>query len=449
MSAVSTLTSPATLGRAPGRPEKGWVNSRALRWTAVIVVWAYSVVPAVVETALIDRQHYKEGKTASNPLVVALDDALSIAVPILAVGLLLLMLLFSKVTGESLLLVVAPGLVLAANELVHGREPTLGLLITSAVGTLLVIARVKPRDLGILGYLGALVAAAAIALSYLDPSKVFISGGSETFEKSLTGTSLLSGIFSNANVFGMFLALALPFAFTARRWWVRWPLIGVIAWALVLSSSRTALAGAAVVLAVIALSRVLPQPAFRVVAVVGLVAACIASVRVPFTETDPEAYTFRGAIWMFNRDELGGHWLFGLGAHWYADNYAMLSNALSSAASHGHNLVLTTLVMGGAVTLAAWAAVIVTAFVSSLRDTDRRQQAVGVAFVLGLIVIGVTETPFGMLGWGPLSSSTVLPLFVLAARHWIERDDRAQLAQVIASTPSEMMSRSALRAMRR
>ncbi|MFX7793222.1 hypothetical protein ABTK00_22540, partial [Acinetobacter baumannii] len=77
----------------------------------------------------------------------------------------------------------------------------------------------------------------------------------------------------------------------------------------------------------------LPRLAFRVVMAGGLVALAIALVQVPFTETDPSAYTERGGIWMYNIGLLPGHWLTGRGAWYYSDNYAQFEAALSSAAS--------------------------------------------------------------------------------------------------------------------
>lgn len=413
----------------------------------VILVWAYSIASPVVETVFSDRQHYVEGKTSAVALALTLDSLGAIVVPVVAVATTFFVGLFWRVTAPSLILVIAPGLVLAANELVHGRPPTLGLLVTAAVGALLVSVRVKTPDLALVGYLGALVAAASIAAVYLAPSKVLIAGGTNSFDKSLTGAPLLAGIFTHSNTFGMFLSLALPFVFLARRWPVRLVLFAVVVWALILSSSRTALAGAAVVLAVLLLARVLPRSAFAPVAVGGFAVAVFAVFWLPFTETDPEAYTYRGAIWIFDRQQLGDHWFFGLGAHWFADNYALLRSVLSSAASHAHNLALTALIQGGAVVLVAWGALLAIALFATLRRPSARQRGVGVAFVMALLVMGATETPFGLVGWGPLSASALIPLFVLAGQGWVEREeDEFTRALDAASVP---LTRAALRARRR
>ncbi|MFG6279929.1 O-antigen ligase family protein [Microbacterium sp. 5K110] len=433
---MSTLASRRETAVAPSAGPTGLVDSPVARRLMVLVLAVYSLLGPLIETVLTDRAHYKEGATATNPVVAAIDEAGSIVVPVIAAAAVLLVVLFARVSGPSLLLVVAPGLVLAANEFVHGRTPTFGLLLTAAAGALLVSVRVKPADLAVLGYAGAAVAAGSIVAMYAAPAAVVISGGTGTFDKSLTGAPLLAGIFSHSNTFGMFLALSMPCIFLVRRPLVRWTLLAVVVWALVLSSSRTALVGAGVMLAIVVLSRLLPRTGFVVVGTIGAVGALIAVVRIPFTETDPEAFTSRGAIWIYNREALGDHGLFGLGAHWYADNYAVLRKVLSSAASHAHNLVLTTLVIGGAIVLVAWLAVIVAALRGAATDPVRSSSVAGIAFIVGLLAMGATETPFPLVGWGPLSASALVPLFVFATRRWFEREE-ADLGGAVPLTRAE------------
>ncbi|MEW1707528.1 hypothetical protein AB0230_09830 [Microbacterium sp. NPDC089190] len=442
---MSTLTTPRAVPGGADFPKRGLADSLRARRLMVIVVGLYSLASPIVETLLGDRQHYVEGKTSTVAVAAALDDLGAVVVPAIAIAATFVVLLFWRVEGPPLLLAIAPGLMLAANEFVHGRSPTLGLLITSAVGALMVSVRVKMPDLAILGHVGAVVAGASILAFVVVPSKVLVSGGIGTFDKSLTGAPLLAGIFSHSNTFGMFLALSLPCAFLARRLLVRLLLVAVICAALVLSSSRTALAGAGAVLAVMLLARLLPRAAFLPVAVVGFLTSVFAVFWLPFTETDPDAYTYRGAIWIFDRGQLGGHGMFGLGAHWFADNYPLLRNVLSSAASHAHNLALTTMVQGGAVVALTGGVLIVAAFVSALRHPSARERAVGIAFVIGLLVIGATETPMELVGWSPLSASVLVPLVVVAGRPWIEREEEAFARSAAADAPVAPLTRAALR----
>ncbi|MFB3978846.1 hypothetical protein [Microbacterium proteolyticum] len=225
---MSTLASrgPATV--PPSAAPNGLVDSLGARRIMVVLLCAYSLVGPLIETLVTDRSTYIEGKTATAPAAAAIAEVGSMLVPAVAASAALLFLLFSQVSGPGLLVVVLPGLLLAANEFLHGRPPSLGLLLTAAGGVLLVTVRVKPPDLVVLGYVGTAVAAGSIVAMYVDPSSVLISGGVGLFEKSITGAPLLAGIFSHSNILGMFLAFTLPFVFLMRAWPLRWLSFGVI-----------------------------------------------------------------------------------------------------------------------------------------------------------------------------------------------------------------------------
>lgn len=375
-----------------------------------------SLAEPVVEMLTTDRAHYVEGAvTAPRPLVEATTGLSNALIPLVGVSVLLAALLWSRVDGVALLLVSLPSLVMTANEFVHGRTVGPSLLLPAFAGVLLVTARVKFEDLRLLGHLGAVVAVGSMLGWLVAPAMVLMSAGLAHAEKSVTGAPLLAGIFSHSNLLGLFLTASLPFAFLERRFLLRWGMVLSIAAALVLTSSRTALFGAGVVLGVILVGWLLPRLAFRVVMAGGLVALAIALVQVPFTETDPSAYTERGGIWMYNIGLLPGHWLTGRGAWYYSDNYAQFEAALSSAASHAHNSLLTLLVMGGLVLIGAVLVLLLCVWRGIDGMEDRRHMFVAGAFLLGLLALGVTETTMRFAAWGPLSACFLVPLFVLVS----------------------------------
>ncbi|BAJ75156.1 lipid A core - O-antigen ligase [Microbacterium testaceum StLB037] len=375
-----------------------------------------SLAEPVVETLTTDRSHYVEGAiTAPRPLVEAATALSNAVIPVVALSALLLVLLWSKVNGTALVICALPSLTMAANEFVHGRTVGPSLFLPALAGGLLVTLRVKLSDLVVLGHAGGLVASLSLWGFAFEPSMVLMSAGLAHADKSLTGAPLLAGIFSHSNTLGLFLVVSLPFVFLERRFWIRWPIVVVIAVALVLSSARTALFGAGVVLVAVALGWLLPRIAFRVVAVAGLLVLSALVVHTPFSEHDPAAYTFRGEIWIFNIAQLSGHMLFGRGAWYYSDNYGVLKEALSSAASHAHNGLLTTLMVGGLVTLGAVLVVIFFAWRGADRAPARREMIVGVASLTGLLAVSITETTLRFAGWGPLSASLLVPLFVYVA----------------------------------
>lgn len=414
---------------------------REARWrrSAVLLLALASLAEPVVEMLTTDRAHYIEGAvTAPRPLVEATTGLSNALIPLVAVSALLAALLWSRVDGTALVLVSLPSLVMTVNEFVHGRAVGPSLLLPAFAGVLLVTARVKFEDLRLLGHLGAIVAAVSMLGWLVAPAMVLMSAGLAHAEKSVTGAPLLAGIFSHSNLLGLFLTASLPFAFLERRFLLRWSMVLSIAAALVLTSSRTALFGAGVVLGAILLGWLLPRLAFRAVTAVGLVALSIAVVQVPFTETDPSAYTERGGIWMYNIGLLPGHWLSGLGAWYYSDTYAQFVSALSTAASHAHNTLLTMLVMGGLALVGAVVVVLWCAWRGIDGMEDRRHMFVAGAFLLGLLALCVTETTMRFAAWGPLSACFLVPLFVLVS------DWRARTAA--GRTSSADPTTSALRA---
>lgn len=388
---------------------------RRWRFLALGLLLVASLAEPVAETLTTDRAHYVEGALDTPRPVVEATAALSNAsIPIVAMGVLFLVLLWSRVNGAALLVVVLPTLTLVAIEFVSGRAVSPSLLLPAIAGVLLVALRVKSEDLVLLGYAGAAVATASLVGFVVAPSMVLMSAGLAHADKSLTGAPLLAGIFSHSNSLGLFLAAAAPFVFLERRFVLRWAMVAAIATALVLSSSRTALFGAGAVIVAILLGWILPRVAFRLVAAVAAVAVAVLLVLVPFSERDPSAYTYRGEIWMYNIERLEGHLPFGLGAWWYSDHYGELKAALSAAASHAHNSLLTALVMGGVALAAAAAVLVMVAWRGATRSAERREVVVGVAFLLGLLASSVAETAVRFSGWGPLAATSLVPLFVYA-----------------------------------
>ena len=409
---VSTRVS-AGRRRDEWRGRERWVRRRR---AVVLLLALASLAEPVVEALTTDRAHYIEGAaTAPRPLVEAATATANTVIPVVAVAVLLGTMLWSKIDAVALGVVALPSVVAIADEFAHDRPVGPSLLLPVLAGALVVTLRVKWSDLVLLGRIGALVAVASLVGMMVDPERVLMSAGLAHAEKSVTGAPLLAGIFSHSNILGLFLAASLPFAFLERRFLVRWVLVLPIAWALVLSSSRTALFGACVILAAVLLGWMLPRVVFRLVLPVGLAVIAVFVARIPFTETDPAAYTYRGEIWMYNIGLLDGHWLWGRGAYFYGDNYAALSRALSTAASHAHNTLLTTLVTGGVVAVASVVVVLLVAWRGADGLGPRRELLVGGAFLLGLLALCVTETTLRFTGWGPLSACFLVPLFVLVA----------------------------------
>lgn len=432
---MSRLTSTRVSAGRRRDERRGRGRQSRRRSAAVLLLGVASLAEPLVEALTTDRAHYVEGAvTAPRPLVEAATATANAVIPLVAIAVLLGAMLWSRVDAIALGVIALPSIVAVADEFAHDRPVGPALLLPALAGALVITLRVKWSDLVLLGRIGALVAVVSLIGMAVDPERVLMSAGLAHAEKSLTGAPLLAGIFSHSNTFGLFLAASLPFAFLERRFVVRWALVLPIAWALVLSSSRTALFGACVILAAVLLGWVLPRVVFRLVLPVGLAVIAVFVVQIPFTETDPAAYTYRGEIWMYNIGLLDGHWLWGRGAYFYADHYAELSRALSTAASHAHNTLLTTLVTGGLVAVACVVVVLLVAWRGADSLGPRRELLVGGAFLLGLLALCATETTLRFTGWGPLSACFLVPLFVLVAEATARRP-----SPPVAGVPDDAM----------
>lgn len=416
MSGVHTvMTATPVASPAPVRP-RGLNLGPTPRRLLVLLLWLYSTAGPISEAITTNRAFYTEGASVVAAPPVALTYALvDNGVPLLLLAVVCVGLLFTRVDLGAAAVVSLPSVVLLTSQFLFGRDLAVSIVVPALVGVLVVVAGIRVSDLVVLGYLGGVVAAVSLVGAVTVPQNVFMSAGLAQVEKSITGAPLLAGIFSHSNILGMFLAMSLPFAFLVKRWVIQFTIVAAIGTALVLTSSRTALSGAVVILAVAVLGWLLPRAPWRVLAAGGFVVAVAALFRIPFHETDPSAYTYRGGIWMFNIERWHENELFGLGATWYRDNYADLKRYLSSAASHAHNEALTLLVQGGIVLVAAVAAIVVLAFVGAARQTRRTRGIAAMSFVLGFLVVSITETTFPILKWGPTSVVALVPLLVLAA----------------------------------
>ncbi|MDZ5146131.1 O-antigen ligase family protein [Microbacterium testaceum] len=386
------------------------------------------------ETLTTNRQFYVEGaESAAVGSVTTTYAAVNIGVPVIAVAIVVAVALFKRIDLVPIGVVALPSLTLSALQFISGRELSAALLVPALIGASVVALGIRIDDLAVIGYLGGAVAVVSMIGMAVAPQSVLMSAGLAQAEKSLTGEPLLAGIFSHSNILGMFLGLSLPFAFLVKRWVISAILMVAICSALILTSSRTAVSGALIVLAVALLGWILPRAPWRIIGVVGFVAVVSALFVVPFSETDPAAYTYRGEIWMYNIDQWSQDRLFGLGADWYRDNYRELREILSSAASHAHNEALTLLVQGGAVLLVAVGVLIASAWKGAAQQERRREGITAVSFVLGFLLMSVTETTFPILNWGPTSAVALVPLFVLAADAWGGRNvgsaSRARVAE--------------------
>lgn len=202
---------------------------------------------------------------------------------------------------------------------------------------------------------------------------------------------LLAGPFPQMNVLGMALAVALPLTALLSSALSRFIGFSIVAAALLLTSSRTALLSATVAMIVYLLVRAVRGRTRMLMAWSAVAAAAVAIAVLPWTTDDPDAFTKRGLIWLTSRELLPGNWLFGLGISAYSVGGPVTRAGHMSASWHGHNILVTSLVMGGVVTAALFLVLFLVALHAAIKQIDTCPALM--ASALTLLTMGLAETP--------------------------------------------------------
>lgn len=403
----------------------------------LLLLWLACVSSPVAQTLTTSRRVAVEG--VKTPVAQAVVDAWNTAfyLPAAVTALVLIFrVVFVRNDVAPLLVVITPWLWIILDEFTRGGRVTPQMILPIGVALTFWALGTRVSDLKVYALLAAILAAVSMALTWTAPVLMYMPQSFDAAsDKSITGLPLLAGFFSHPNSNGLFLVLALPLTHLFSRWYLRWATAGVILAAIVWSSSRTALFGAAVWLVVILLTLLVRAHLGRVLGVL-LVVLLAAVVVIPLTTTDPEAYTARGAIWQFNLAQLHGatQWLVGLGHTWYTDNYEMLSSALSTAAGHGHNVFVTSTVTGGLI-LVSLIFVVVLSTARIAARLPRREHVAAMSFLCVLASASITESAWRTEAPDTLFASMLVPLFVIATQSRVLTSPSTSLSGEVAGEP--------------
>lgn len=255
------------------------------------------------------------------------------------------------------------------------------------------------RDLEVLGY--AVTGLATFALLMIPfGDKAWSYAG--TADKAIIGSRTLAGPFGDMNTLGMTAALGLPFiVMMANKRHRNWSLL-IVLLVVLLASSRTSLVAVGVGLAVILLLSWARTMALKKI-LLALIATIIglATWYLPETETDPTAFTTRGAIWMAARRLWNRHPWSGLGMSEFGKD-GEISEHAGLVVYHGHNLFVSTMTIGGYFLVIASALALVLMMRRAISFADISLGPVMACIVL--LTLGIAEMPwrldeFGGMGW--------------------------------------------------
>lgn len=301
------------------------------------------------------------------------------------------------------LLVLLHGVVLFPGS--YGVARALDVLAAVLVAAALWMMRPRLEELDTLGIAGAGIAAWSILQGWTSPVHAFFGdhagrlGGST---KALIGSDQLAGPFGHSNTLGMFCALSLVASglIRSRSW--RLACVVILTYALVWSSSRSALAGAGILLVLYWVRRVWrswPRFMSRAVAI----APYLLGLTLPFLTNDPLAFTSRGAIWLGSISAWKTSWLVGLGPDWYTQ-IGQFDNELGYEASSGHNLFIGSLTSFGIVGALIISLAIARA-VLEIDGSDWSKDGFVVSYMVVLGTISILE-----YAWAPGVKAELFPV---------------------------------------
>ncbi|MFT4111051.1 O-antigen ligase family protein [Propionicimonas sp.] len=405
---------------------RGLRGNRAVSgWSLVgviILLWMFGWVPNVLN--LIARGRLKFTFT-SEYYEDSIPAVLSVRViyALLVVGLAIVYWIDSRPTTQRSWKALIPALLPAAllifvSNIANGVYPTQPqVFIYAAVCVALWMHGSDRIPLVTIGWLVIVTATAALALGLLGVGVLTDADGVST-EKALVFPSLLSGMYSYNNSLGMSLVAALPFVLVIKP--RRLAAIGaaLAAIAILWSGSRAslmALAAAGVVGTALMLTRANPRIR-QWLGTLTLAAASIVIIALPFIERhNPSSFSSRGRLWDVALDMWMRSPVIGLGRGVFEPD-GELSRTINLVVAHGHNFLVTMLVVGGLIGAAAAAILVIQVSVASVRALDL--SLVPYLLVLIMLVLGVLETPSNFFPFERPNTTSYVTWVIFALGFW-------------------------------
>ncbi|MBE1491289.1 O-antigen ligase family protein [Plantactinospora soyae] len=373
-----------------------------------VLAWLRLMVPLLIQLLDTGRPEFNSREDLVPPASDLVGDALSLAF-ILVAAVLAAHGGYRRRPGRlwSLAVVLAPFLAIEASGLLNHQRPGLVSLALPLAAVAIWLQPVRREVLGVIGVLGAVTATGSILLALVRPDLGLISGAAAGDKSALLG-GLLAGPFLHSNVLGIALALSIPFVFCVARPPLRWGALAVMLFALFWTGSRSSQLAVAAVLGTYLLVRLFPT---RTWLLSGVMASGVAAVvLVPLVTTDPEAFTRRGRIWRTLLDRWAEHPLLGHGPR-YFQREPDLTVQLGGEFTHGHNVLVQFLVVGGLLTTVLVALLVLLTWRRSVALAGAGFPAAALFLVAFLYVswLEASHVPTTLAG-----HATWLPLMVIA-----------------------------------
>ncbi|WP_431234897.1 O-antigen ligase family protein [Mycolicibacterium psychrotolerans] len=396
----------------------------------IVILWVRAIGSLIALSITAEKVFVPIG---ADPIWPPAANAISKLFYLLAVGMCVGIIIFriNDVTRPGLwrlAVLLAPWLYIIIRNLYSGSWPTPEGVLYVVLVLALAALRPRPRVLIALGVLVVLTAAIAIAFGVLlpDAGRAHLAEGVLSVrpdKEVFPSLGLLQGMFTQENSLGVYLSVGIAAVVLLPRWWLRFPGLAIVAFAIAWSSARNSMFAAACSLLLGAGIWVVAELGWRrvasTVARLATGALLVVMCMVPLTgwlspgRWDPDAYTGRGVIWNGSLT----HWvdrafLFGGGRDWYSRITKSDTTTLISGAYSGHNQFVQFVATGGTVlaVLALGSLLVQTYVITAPRS---RYLVIGAMTVAAIAVSGWLEVPLGYVDWSTNWTVTIVPLAIL------------------------------------
>jgi hypothetical protein len=387
----------------------------------IVLLWAWSWLPQLIDLLQIGRQSVEIGQVAQrSPAAGAAYSAIIALLAVLSV-VLIVSAAFSahRVSASSLGLLLAPWLSMNFVYVLQGGRSNETLIFPLVVIALAVNSEFSCAIYPLLRRLIIVTAGTSLILGLTQP-QMYLSDPARAVsnDKALVGNLLLNGLMPTSNQLGILMALGIPLlAITSARR-TKWIWVAVCMAALVWSASRTSLAAAIFVFAVVLIASKGGTAAAKNLIRPAAAIAGIATLTFPFLFTDPQTFSSRVNIWRTCLSYVtDGHLLTGVGTLSLREVSA-ITTAIGAIPSTGHNTFVTSITVGGLIAVTAVASLYLVFLhrATAIYSTDRYP----LVFFLTLMALSVLEDPPRGFVISP-SSFLILPLLAMPFAAWNSR----------------------------
>ncbi|GAA5185123.1 hypothetical protein GCM10023322_28160 [Rugosimonospora acidiphila] len=397
--------------------------------TLIALAWLRIVAPGLIQDFTSGRPAFNAANAPVPAAVTTAGNAISLLFIVVAAILAVSGLRrCRKARLPWLAVAVAPLVAAVVSGLADHEPPEIVWLALPLAAVAIWLRPPSVRVFGVLGVLAAVSAVGSMLLAVARPDLGLLTGANTGSKSGLLG-GLLAGPYEHSNVLGIALALGLPFVFCLRNAPLRWSSLALVLLAQLWTGSRTSqLATVVVVVAYLLMTR-WPKRTWPASVLVAASLALI--VVVPLVSRAPTSFTNRGRIWHALLDRWTQRPILGFGPDFF-DREPDLAKALGGQFTHGHNMMVQFLVVGGLLTAVLAGVLLYLTFRESLA-LARTGQFAPMLFLVALLQVSWLEashvviTLAGYLTW--------LPLFLIA-RLGLSLRDTTQVPAQTAPSPA-------------